>query len=390
MVLSNTRVRYLKNDVIEIMALEANEVEGLFSDFGESTGVEIDAAFVKYIYKITKGHTACIILIKSLLSKLAGLHKEGLVDINLSRSTIVEQILLHAIEQCEKVSPSFSELDEASKCLLLRFLKEHYPLLDTSDQVLLKQLEGLREKEILTYDSTRELYCLQNSTRFYILERLQPKFDNIEEFVLATLSAIRPSVLQNSFDYYGADKKRLERAWQMEFYRAAAQILPPNMYITPDVEPKFGIEGYIDFCVHARRDGTAKWLIELTSDGIKVTEYHAKGEQSPAGTDAGVITQPGPQPEQYLVLDFAHTKVYYTSNATKSRNIWYIRYVEDYVEADITRVSDDARVREQVKQVKISGDSHRHGHTIESLQQRLIQACEEDRIRQLLKLSSAS
>lgn len=363
----------------------AKEAEELFCDFGESTGVEIEAAFVKYVYKITKGHRACIILIKSLLGRLAELQKEGLVDINLSRSTIVDQLLSHAIEQCEKVSPSFSELDHSSKCLLLRFLKEHYPLLDTSDQQLLKQLDGLKEKEILTYDSNRELYHLRNATRFYILERLQPQFDNIEEFVLSTLSAIKPSVLQNSYNY-GAEKRRLERAWQMEFYRAATLILPPEMYITPDVEPKFGMEGYIDFCVHTRQDGKAKWLIELTSEGIKVTEY-TQTEKAAPDKDA---TPSGPQPEQYLVLDLAHTKVYFTSNATKSRNIWYIRYVEDYIEADITRVSDDAQAGEQIKQVKISGDSHRHGHAIEALQQKLIQACEEDRIRQLLKLLPAS
>ena len=367
--------------------VSAQEAEGLFSDFGKSTGVEIEAAFVKYVYKITKGHKACIILIKYLLCRLAELHKEGLVDINLSRSTIVDQVLSHAIEQCEKVSPSFSELDLPSKCLLLRFLKEHYPLLDTSDQQLLKQLDGLKEKEILAYDSNRELYYLRNATRFYILERLQPEFDNIEEFVLSTLSAIKPSVLQSSYNY-GAEKKRLERAWQMEFYRAATLILPPEMYITPDVEPKFGIEGYIDFCVHTRQDGKVKWLIELTSEGIKVTEYTQTEKTALDDKDA---TPSCPQPEQYLVLDLTHTKVYYTSNATKSRNIWYIRYVADYIEADITHVSDDVQTtKEQIKQVKISGDSHKHGHTIETLQQKLIQACEEDRIRQLLKLLPAS
>lgn len=357
--------------------ITSKEAEVLFADFGESTGVQIDPAFVKYIYKITKGYRACIGLIHGLLSTLAELHKKSLIDINLSRGTIVDNLLSHAIEQCEKVSPSFSELDHPSRCLVLRFLKEHYPLLDTSDQELLKQLEGLKGKEILAYDSNRELYYLRNSTRFYILERLQPQSDNIEEFVLSTLSAIKPSILQNSFNY-GADKKRLERAWQMEFYRAATLILPTHMYITPDVEPKFGIDGYVDFCVNTRHDGKAKWLIELTSEGIKVTEYAQRPmekEESPSG----------PQAEQYLVLDLRHTKVYYTSNATKSRNIWYIRYVEDYIEADITRVSDDTELRQQVKQVKISGDSHTHGHVIVTLQQKLIRACEEDRIRQLLK-----
>ena len=361
--------------------VSATDAEELFADFGESTGIKIDTPFVKYIYKVTKGHRACIILVRGLLSGLAELHKKGFIDINQSRGTIVDHLLSHALEQCEKVSPLFSELDSPSRCLLLRFLKEHYPLLDTSDQALLKQLEGLRQKEILAYDVSRELYYLRNATRFYILERLQPQSNNIEEFVLSTLSAIKPSILQNSFSY-GADKKRLERAWQMEFYRAATLILPPDMYITPDVEPKFGIDGYVDFCVHTRSDGRAKWLIELTSDGIKVTEYTQRAPEEAAPS--------GPQTEQYLVLDFGHTKVYYTSNATKSRNIWYIRYVEDYIEADITRVSDNTELRQDIKQVKISGDNYKHGEVIETLQQKLIRACEEDRIEQLLKLLPTS
>ncbi|RUS21168.1 hypothetical protein BC937DRAFT_93423 [Endogone sp. FLAS-F59071] len=57
----------------------------------------------------------------------------------------------------------------------------------------------------------------------------------------------------------GTDDWLLEHVWQMEFYRAATQILPRNIFISPDVGAHFKSSGYLDFWVD---DGWC-WAIKL-------------------------------------------------------------------------------------------------------------------------------
>jgi len=55
----------------------------------------------------------------------------------------------------------------------------------------------------------------------------------------------------------------------MEFYRAATQVLPKTVYISPDVGADFGSRGFVDFYV----DGDRNWVIELLRDGDRAQAH---------------------------------------------------------------------------------------------------------------------
>ena len=80
-------------------------------------------------------------------------------------------------------------------------------------------------------------------------------------------------VIRNSY-CVGKDERLLERAWQMEFYRAATQVLPPNIFISPDVGTYWGSSGYVDFFV----DDDRSWAIELLRDGEDAPDHKKRFE----------------------------------------------------------------------------------------------------------------
>ncbi|RUS22738.1 hypothetical protein BC937DRAFT_87482 [Endogone sp. FLAS-F59071] len=57
----------------------------------------------------------------------------------------------------------------------------------------------------------------------------------------------------------------------MEFYRTATQVLPCNIFISPDVRAHFKSSRYLDFWVN---DGQC-WAIKLLWDGSDVFSYKA-------------------------------------------------------------------------------------------------------------------
>lgn len=65
----------------------------------------------------------------------------------------------------------------------------------------------------------------------------------------------------------------LERAWQMEFYKAAYRCTPSNFETSVDVGALFGSSGYVDFTIH----GNGKlWGIELLREASKLAEHIAR------------------------------------------------------------------------------------------------------------------
>ena len=56
----------------------------------------------------------------------------------------------------------------------------------------------------------------------------------VEELLECILKRTDPLVLQTSCGH-GVQRQLLERVWQMEIYRAAACVLPPNHWLSPDV-----------------------------------------------------------------------------------------------------------------------------------------------------------
>jgi hypothetical protein len=77
--------------------------------------------------------------------------------------------------------------------------------------------------------------------------------------------------IRNSY-CVGTDGRLLERTWQMEFYRAATQILPANIFISPDVGTYCGSSGYVDFFV----DDDRNWGIELLRDGQDASGHKSR------------------------------------------------------------------------------------------------------------------
>ncbi|CAJ0765634.1 1131_t:CDS:2 [Entrophospora sp. SA101] len=79
-----------------------------------------------------------------------------------------------------------------------------------------------------------------------------------EDFIKKVFELMSPETFKKTL-CVGNDGQLLERAWQMEFYHAARQLLPKNVHISPDVGAVFASEGWVDFYV----DGKHDWMIEL-------------------------------------------------------------------------------------------------------------------------------
>jgi hypothetical protein len=111
----------------------------------------------------------------------------------------------------------------------------------------------------------------------YLQDRLggQPRAEvepkTFREFIGLVFGAMNPMTLQKSLGV-GRDGRLLERVWQMEFYRAAMQVLPVDIHASVDVGAVFGSNGYLDFYVNDKRN----WAIELLRDGDVSREHQQR------------------------------------------------------------------------------------------------------------------
>ncbi|GLE11640.1 hypothetical protein PINS_up024189 [Pythium insidiosum] len=62
----------------------------------------------------------------------------------------------------------------------------------------------------------------------------------------------------------------LERAWQVEFYKAAYRCTPSTFVTSVDVGALFGSSGFIDFTIHG---GDTFWGIELLREANNLAEH---------------------------------------------------------------------------------------------------------------------
>lgn len=99
--------------------------------------------------------------------------------------------------------------------------------------------------------------------RFGAVQRSQLPFGTFNEFIASVFSVMNPMILKHSLGI-GRNSELLERVWQMEFYRAAIQLLPRDVFISVDVGEVFGSNGYIDSYI----DDKPYWAIELLRDGL--------------------------------------------------------------------------------------------------------------------------
>jgi hypothetical protein len=93
---------------------------------------------------------------------------------------------------------------------------------------------------------------------------------DFKSFLCGTFRNMNAKAIQN----VGTDGRLLERAWQMEFYRAATQVLPLDTFISPDVGTYWGSKGYLDFFV----DDGRSWAIELLRDGENASGHKSRFE----------------------------------------------------------------------------------------------------------------
>jgi hypothetical protein len=96
---------------------------------------------------------------------------------------------------------------------------------------------------------------------------------DFKSFLRGTFTKMSAETIRNSY-CVGVDERLLERAWQMEFYRAATQILPLDIFISPDVGTYWGSSGYVDFFV----DDDRSWSIELLRDGENASNHKQRFE----------------------------------------------------------------------------------------------------------------
>ncbi|GBC03499.1 hypothetical protein RclHR1_05150009 [Rhizophagus clarus] len=96
---------------------------------------------------------------------------------------------------------------------------------------------------------------------------------DFKSFLRGTFANMNAETLRNSY-CVDVDGRLLERAWQMEFYRAATQTLPLDIFISPDVGTYLGTSGYIDFFV----DDDRSWGIELLRDGQDASGHKSRFE----------------------------------------------------------------------------------------------------------------
>jgi len=94
---------------------------------------------------------------------------------------------------------------------------------------------------------------------------------DFKSFLRGTFTNMDAEAIRNSY-CVGTDNRLLERAWQMEFYRAATQVLPADIFISPDVGTFWGSSGYVDFFV----DDGRNWAIELLRDGEKASDHKSR------------------------------------------------------------------------------------------------------------------
>ena len=104
----------------------------------------------------------------------------------------------------------------------------------------------------------------------------------------------------------------LERQWQMEFNRAASQLLDTSHHISPD----FGISGFIDFYV----DDNYQWGIELLKDGINIKGHASRFLEGGVYTDLEF--------NNTVILDFRSNQVTPQKKEYKV-DVWYIMYDEN-------------------------------------------------------------
>ncbi|OQR86354.1 Crinkler (CRN) family protein, partial [Thraustotheca clavata] len=105
---------------------------------------------------------------------------------------------------------------------------------------------------------------------FGIIERALYSPTTLHEMVLRVLQTINYDSIRQTLGRSYTTDIPLERAWQMEFYKASF-LCSTNTWVTfADVGGLFRSKGFLDFTIHS---GKSFWGIELLREGINLQEH---------------------------------------------------------------------------------------------------------------------
>jgi len=150
--------------------------------------------------------------------------------------------------------------------------------------------------------------------------------ENFEEFLTLSISRMQPSKLRISLSKTSNESRIYERAWQMEWFRAASTAVPPQSSLSPDVGPIFGATGFLDFYVN----NNLEWGVELLREGDRMKEH--AGRFADGGQYENIPLK------RWVIIDFRHE----SKGLLKAKpNYWHVIYDNDYRKLTIKREGHD-------------------------------------------------
>nr|CAG8515135.1 10672_t:CDS:10 [Entrophospora candida] len=146
------------------------------------------------------------------------------------------------------------------------------------------------------------------------------QYNKFEEFIKEAIQRLKPSQLQNTMSY-GVRDKILERQLQMEIYVTIQSLLPESYFISPDVGPKLGSDGFVDFFIN----GDLSWFIEILVEGQGTKEHF---EHFQIGGKYHVMLKPN---SKYALIDFRES----INVRVIRENCFYVLFLDGYKKAKI-------------------------------------------------------
>ena len=105
----------------------------------------------------------------------------------------------------------------------------------------------------------------------------------------------------------------------MEFYRAATQVLPDNIYISSDVGTCWGSNRFLDFWI----DNEHNWAIELLRNGSDASGHKHRFE------NGGIYEPIRKVSQEWAVIDIRHPGLRNTSPAYNGDDHWVNVYCQE-------------------------------------------------------------
>ncbi|KAK1928910.1 hypothetical protein P3T76_015550 [Phytophthora citrophthora] len=137
-------------------------------------------------------------------------------------------------------------------------------------------VEQCLQKGILVQTEQRYLFSSPVMWRFFVKMRVghivraldAPK--TLPEMVARVMRSIDYNSIRQTLGRSLSSDIPLERAWQMEFYKAAYRCTPSTFVTSADVGALFGSSGFVDFTIHG---GDIFWGIELLREASNLVEH---------------------------------------------------------------------------------------------------------------------